>query len=85
MHDTDASGTHCVFALLPTDQEDTAMEDRTTVTESARVFASYGFRLDPQSCQVHMARVGQGSLPYQWCRVEEAPDQPVRRGGRRGW
>ena len=84
MHDTDTTGTHCAFALLPTDEEDTAMEDRTGAAGYVGLVAAYGFRLDPESCQVHMARVGQGSMPFQWCRVEEAPDQPMGRGKKPG-
>lgn len=75
LQDTDATGTHCAFAMLPSDQEDTAAEDRAEVVGYAPLFAYYGFQLDPQSCQVYMAWVGAGSTPYQWCRVDEAHDQ----------
>jgi hypothetical protein len=76
MRDTDATGTHCEFAALPSDEEDTAMEDRASDAGELKLFAAYGFVLDPQSCQIYMARVGQGSIPYQWCRVEKGPDRP---------
>jgi hypothetical protein len=75
MRDTDATGTRCAFAMLLDDQEDTATEDRTSVAAYAAIFGYYGFRLDPESCQVYMARIGAGSIPYQWCRVEEVQVQ----------
>jgi hypothetical protein len=84
MRDTDDTGTHCAFATLPTDEEDTATEDRATADGYVKAFAVYGFRLDPQSCQVYMARVGQGSIPYQWCRVAVGPDQPAGRDKKGG-
>ena len=75
LNDTDAAGTRCAFAMLPADEEDAATEDRATAAAYVKIAANDGFRLDVQSCQVYMARVGAGSLPYQWCRVEDIQDQ----------
>lgn len=72
VRDTAAAGAQCVLALLPSDEEDTASEDRASALKAAGWMTRYGFRLDTQSCQVYMARIGQGSYPYQWCRIEDA-------------
>jgi hypothetical protein len=72
VHDTDATGAQCTLAVLPSDQEDTAGEDRAAVATAADSVVRYGFRIDADSCRVYMGHVGQGSYPYQWCRVTEA-------------
>lgn len=84
LRDADATGTRCAFAMLPDDEEDTATEDRADLVRYGRFFAHYGFRLDPQSCHVYLAQVGRGSIPYQWCRVMDAPHLAARPGQGKG-
>lgn len=81
VHDTDATGTRCVLAMLPSDQEDTAGEDRAAAVKAAGFAAHYRLRIDVDSCRVYMAHVGQGAYPYQWCQVtESAGSKPVTAG-----
>ena len=71
VHDTDATGTQCVLALLPSDHEETDLEDRAAAEKAAGFVAQYGYQLDVGSCRTYMAHVGQSSYPYQWCRVTD--------------
>ena len=78
--DADATGTRCAFAMLPSDDEDTASADHAIAAKYAKFVAYYGFRLQPGTCRVYMARVGAGSSPYQWCRVEDPRIEAMRAG-----
>lgn len=66
-------GNACRFALAPEDREDTAAEDRASASRAASALAAYGLKLDAAGCRVYMAKVGEGSYPYQWCPVAVMP------------
>jgi hypothetical protein len=61
----------CRLDLLAEDREDTAAEDRASAEQTARLLKRYDLVLDPQSCALLTAHLGQGTYPYQWCRVED--------------
>lgn len=59
----------CRLDLLPEDREDTTAEDRASAEQTERLLQRYDMAMDPQSCVLLTAHLGQGTYPYQWCEV----------------
>ena len=62
---------HCELTLPADTPTEIAGRDRAFVAEYAASLKSYGFELDPGSCQLYAGHIGKGVYPYQWCRVSD--------------
>ena len=83
---TPAGGVHCELTQPQDTPAEVAARDRAFTAEYAASLKSYGFELDPGSCQVYAGHIGKGVYPYQWCRVSEAErqTQPAEQAKQRG-
>lgn len=59
----------CRWTMLPERAIDIAAGDRQALALADQQLARYGLMLQPGTCAVHDAWVGQARFPYQWCRV----------------
>ena len=60
---------HCELLLPEDDATKIAALNRAFIKEYAGTLALYGFELEAGSCVVYAGHIGEGSYPYQWCKV----------------
>lgn len=75
----DQGQARCELVLTTRSEAEVAGLNRAFISEYARTLAQYGFELDPASCAVYAGYIGEGSYPYQWCRVTDTDTPPARR------
>ncbi|WP_240766857.1 hypothetical protein [Paraburkholderia flava] len=62
-------GRYCRLDLRADDVKDTTAGNRQAVEAATPLLSKHGFDIDPQSCKLYFAHIGQGTFPYQWCRL----------------
>ncbi|WP_080934107.1 DUF2029 domain-containing protein [Xanthomonas albilineans] len=60
----------CRWVLPPEQAIDVAAVDRQIQALAVQQLARYGLALQPDSCQIYQAWIGQERFPYQWCRLQ---------------
>jgi hypothetical protein len=60
-------GAACRLTLRGDDVRDVRLENIRLAEEARPLLDQYGFTIDPRTCTLHFAYVGQGKFAYQWC------------------